>query len=401
MSTRSYQCHSCQKSNNYFQKYCASCELPASVACLKSTGSGVLPSDLIIGLLPTSQSVGSSIHSDILLPTLSVKKQVCTLHFSGGLFHYISSHNENDIKFNNQDIIANQKYSLEHGCIIRFGEEEFELIYFNKHNRSPRFEKEFLSEYAHQSVSTSISRQLQTISFKHALLECHRASDVFSLSLDTLLLMTGLERAYGFMITTHENGEIELQEILAKNSDFKTIVESDQQISQSIIKNSLHKHNSIYISNSDIIKEKSQSMFDFDIKTIICLPLNTTYSNSQKETIGILYVDKQYTSHRLPKKLESSLRTISTMAASTIHKLNNNKNPIPSSETQATIRHLKRELADLRKHLKISSELIDKYHYGNPCAIKTRLRECRKDLLSLSKIISGSAHIPKVHKLEK
>jgi len=398
---RSYECHNCQISNNYFQKYCASCELPAAVACLKSTAKGVLPSDLKLGLLPTSQSVGSSIHSDILLPTISVKKQVCTLHYSKGLFHYISSNNEKDIKFNNQELIANQKYSLEHGCIIQFGEEEFELIYFNKHNRSPRLEKQFLSDFAHQAVSTSISRQLQTIGFKHALLECHSVSDVYSLSLDTLLLMTGLERAYGFLITTHDNGEVELQEILAKDSDFKYIEESDKQISQSIIKNSLHKHNSIYISNSDIIKEKSKSMYDFDIKTIICLPLNISYPNSQKETIGILYIDKQYTSHHLPKKLESSLRTIASMTASATQKLNNKKTLTPATERQSTIQHLKREIADLRKHLHTSSELIDKYHYGNPCAIKTRLRECRKDLQSLSKIISGSAHIPKVQKLDK
>lgn len=141
MSNRTYLCHSCNRSNNYFQKYCGSCETPAAIACLRSTGKANLPIDFHLPLLPLEQSVGSGIHSDVLLPSLNVAEHLCDLNYAEGLFYFTSLGGKQDVSFNYIKIIKGQKYCLEHGCIINFGEEEFELIYFNKFNRRPLFSK--------------------------------------------------------------------------------------------------------------------------------------------------------------------------------------------------------------------------------------------------------------------
>ena len=133
--------------------------------------------------------------------------------------------------------------------------------------------------------------------------------------------MSGLERAYGFLYTVNAQQEIQAKGILAKNSNFKIIKDSDFTISQSIINDTIKDKNSIYISNSDIIKQKSESMFDFDIKTVICLPLIIKSQDSDKDLLGVLYLDKQFTSHQLPKKLSTNLKLISSMASSAIHRL--------------------------------------------------------------------------------
>ncbi|MDD7985437.1 hypothetical protein PQO01_10795 [Lentisphaera marina] len=398
MSNRTYKCHNCGRSNNYFQKYCNACEMPAAVASLRSTGKSNLPINLLLPLLPSKQSIGSNIHSDILLPSLNVPEYCCDLNYADGLFYFYSTTANTAISFNSKKVNNDKKYALEHGCIINFSDEEFELIYFNKYNRSPKLQKPHLLNMARQAVSTSVSRQLLSIAFKNKLFECHTIADVFSLTLDTALLMTGLERAYGFINTANESEEIKLNEILAKNSDFITLKENHFTISQSIINSAIKSHDSIYISNSDIIKQKSASMYDFDIKTIICLPLSIRDNSSREHLLGILYLDKQYASHHLPKKLTNNLKIIASMATKSIYQLSNTKSTCPP-DLHDKLQYIKTEIGNLKSHLQTSSALINKYQHGNPSAIKTRLRECRKDLHRLSKIISGSSEVPSIQKL--
>lgn len=56
--------------------------------------------------------------------------------------------------------------------------------------------------------------------------------------------MSGLERAYGFLYTVNAQQEIQAKGILAKNSNFKIIKDSDFTISQSIINDTIKDKNS-------------------------------------------------------------------------------------------------------------------------------------------------------------
>ncbi|WDE97867.1 FHA domain-containing protein [Lentisphaera profundi] len=132
MSNRTYQCHACNRVNNYNQKFCNNCETPAAVAALRSTGKDILPCDFLFALLPIEQSVGSGIHSDVLLPLNDIPAHHCNLEFSRDLFTITSPASHLAIRLNGKAIKVNQKYRLEHGCLISFANEEFELIYFNK-----------------------------------------------------------------------------------------------------------------------------------------------------------------------------------------------------------------------------------------------------------------------------
>ncbi|WDE97868.1 hypothetical protein PQO03_18750 [Lentisphaera profundi] len=218
-------------------------------------------------------------------------------------------------------------------------------------------------------------------------MDCYSAEDIFSLSADTILLMTGLERAYGFLIENN-NEEMNLREIIAKNSNFLPIKEKNFTISQSIVNKVLDNQNSVYISNADSNNNKSQSMFDFDIKTVICIPLSHTNEKLEKKLIGILYIDKQYSSHPLPSKLETSLKTIASMTANSILSIKNPSLAKMTPEFRQKYQFINSEIHNIKSTLSTSSKLINKFDYGNPSALKTILRECRKDLMRLTRTIS-------------
>ena len=375
MPTNTYSCHKCHYENDLNQAFCRRCETPASCAILYSNGKSTLPPDFILPILPTSQTLGSHIHSNILLPFTGISPKVATLHYKSG-FIYINPHEP--ILVNNKK--ATSQLRLLHGDTLTFGFEEFELVYLNENNRSPKLEKKHLKQWAKDSVSPKVKRQLQLIAFKSSLYECRSKKDIYSLCLDTCLQMTGLERSYGFSVESSKN-EMQVNEVIAKKQDFSVIRESEFTISQSIISAVLEKQNSIYISNSDLkVRSKSHSIFEFDIKTIICIPLNTHLPNGEKELIGVIYLDQQHLSHQLTDPLISSLKTAANMTVSALLKVQNQRIELtPQSINQLSL--LRDTLIQSRKQLAISAELINKYQKGNPSALKTIIRECRKDLI--------------------
>ena len=112
-------------------------------------------------------------------------------------------------------------------------------------------------------------------------------SDVLEDVMDTVIGLTGAERAY-LMLTDPETGELETHS--ARNWDKETVPQSDVIFSSSIVKEAMEKKETVVTVNAagDERFQNAQSVTGNVLRSILCIPLLL-----QGKALGVLYADNR------------------------------------------------------------------------------------------------------------
>ena len=155
--------------------------------------------------------------------------------------------------------------------------------------------------------------------------ELHTSLDIYDVmenTLDSVLKITGLDRAYGFLVEDSGDGELDLKQVGARRAGGDNIHEDSYTISQSLLMEVIEGDGSIILEDADNGSSSSrQSVQDFKITTVVCIPL--IYFNpetSERVFQGVVYADQLLAKNDLPAHCRSTLQLLSQMVSGEIHK---------------------------------------------------------------------------------
>ena len=149
--------------------------------------------------------------------------------------------------------------------------------------------------------------------------ELHSSLDLRELmsnSVDSILKLTGLDRGYAFVVEYNEAGEMNLNEFVSRKVGGENLIEKDYTISKSMLTKVLQSNGAVIIDDADQAELSTNSMRDFKIKTLVCVPITKFDKETQKsKLLGIIYCDKLLATTKLPAHTTSTLQLLSQLIA--------------------------------------------------------------------------------------
>ena len=132
--------------------------------------------------------------------------------------------------------------------------------------------------------------------------------DVLSLVIKHAILITNSDR--GFIVLLNEKGDLEFK--LGLDSQGNTLFESAFNISTSVVKDVFLSGSSRFIegAQSDTNFDRSKSILQLELQTILCSPLNT-----KDEKIGVIYVDSKQLQHVRVREITDTFEILAGQAA--------------------------------------------------------------------------------------
>jgi len=383
----SYNCYSCGFNNPIAQTHCAKCKKSGAAAALVSTGTGSFPEGFIWPLFPKNLSLGAAPADDVLIPTNKIHDHHCRIDFVKGLFYLTLPKTAPPAFISGQQIRPNMKQALSDGSSLKIGDEELTITYFNGHESFSEKETFELKQLAEKSVNPTVSRLLHIIAFKREVVNLTSSTDIFSFAIDTVLRITELDRAYAFQVTT-EDDQLKVKEVIAKNSDLSVIDEEDFSISRSIMTKVLENQGSVFIQDADKDVNSTVSMANFNIKTVICLPLTVKNEEGERELIGIIYADKTLSTTPLPSGINSSLQSMRKITSH--HLVRTMMNDDAQSDVdgfKSYFSNLNGEIQKIRDYLADTSNHIEAGTSSDSNVFQERVSECSEALKMLSESV--------------
>ncbi|MDD7984735.1 FHA domain-containing protein [Lentisphaera marina] len=383
----SYNCFSCGFSNPIAQTHCAKCKKVGAAAALISNGQGSFPKDFLWALFPKSLYLGAAPADDVLIPTNKIQDHHCKLDFVKGLFYLTLPKAATPIFIGGQQVRPNMKQALNDGSTLKIGDEELTITYFNGHESFSEGQNFALKQLAEKAINPTVSRLLHIIAFKREVINLTSSADIFSFAIDTVLRITELDRAYAFQVNS-EDDQLKVKEVIAKNSDFSIIEEEDFSISRSIMTKVLENQGSVFIQDADKEVNSTVSMANFNIKTVICLPLTVKNEAGERELIGIIYADKTLSTTPLPSGISSSLQSMRKISSH--HLVRTMMNDEAKSDVDGFknyFANLKEEMQKIRDYLADTSEHIAGGTSSDSAVFQERVSECNAALKMLTENI--------------
>ena len=386
----SYNCFSCGFKNHIAQTHCAKCKKPVAAAAFIASGSGSFPENFLWPLLPKTLSLGAAPADDVLIPTNNIKDHHCKLDFVNGLFYMTLPKGAPVASIGGQNVRPGMKQALNDGSTVNIGDEEFKIVYFNGREGFSEKEANELKQLAEKSVNPTVSRLLHIISFKREVINLTSSFDIFSFAVDTILRITDLDRAYAFQVST-VGDELKVKEVIAKNSDLFVIDEEDFSISRSIMTKVLENQGSVFIQDADKEVNSTASMANFNIKTVICLPLTVKNEAGQRELIGLIYADKTLSTTPLPSGINSSLQSLRKITSHHIVRTMRNdeaNNDVDSFKNY--FKSLKGEISKIKSYLADTAEHIEAGTSSEVAVFQERVSECCEAMKMLKENVQSN-----------
>jgi pSer/pThr/pTyr-binding forkhead associated (FHA) protein len=356
-----FSCFKCNFINEKGTTTCGKCGEFTTLAFLKSRGTGNTPKDFIWPLFPYDMSIGSSTSNDIVIPSNRLEKKHCRLIFQKDSFFIERTSKENPVYINRHNVQLGVKQKLTNGAIIKLGLDEIQITYHNlsQNDMNIKTEREQtqLKLDKEYSVNQTSSRLMLMLGY---LQELHSSTDVKELltsSVDAVLKITGLNRGYAF-ITENNDGQTGLTEVVSRKIGGLDFKEKDYKISKSILTKVLQGDGTVVIEDADINVNSSNSMRDFKIKSLVCLPL-TQVDPETKETnlLGVIYADKTIATTSLPNHTQSTLQMLAQMIVANIDRCTAYQNSIDTcNQYNEYFANLADELSTIHGNLGVISE---------------------------------------------
>lgn len=379
MAESSYNCYSCGFLNNKTKVICEKCGTPGAIAALQSTGKGCVPESYLWPLFPHDLSIGFAPDCDVVIPGKNIEASHCRLNYMKKSFFIAVAPNDPPILLSGRKVTAGMKQRIADKSTIKIGSEEFKIIYFNTATTDASVtesDKRDLKVMAENSINQVSSRLIKIVSINQKLLECQTAHDVYETVIDSVLNMTGLDRGYGFRVKI-DGEQLNVKEVMARTSTGETFNEKDFTISRSIMTKVLESGGAAIIEDADTNVNSTVSMFNFNIKTVVCLPLMGRNDNGEKELIGIIYADKTLNTNPLPEGITKSMQTLCQIGASNLDRCIRGEEIVQiSKEYDNYFSNLSQELNKIFEYLKTVSVNMNQSPDADPQVFQNHLMEC-------------------------
>ena len=379
MPESSYNCYSCGFLNNKAKVICEKCGIPGAVAALRSTGKGCVPESYLWPLFPHDSTLGFSADCDVVIPGKNIEGLHSRLSYMKKSFFISVSPNDPPILMGGRKVTTGMKQRIADKSTLKIGTEEFEIIYFNTAATDASLteaDKKELKNLAENSINQVSSRLIKIISINQKLLECQTANDIYSTVIDAVLNMTGLDRGYGFRVRI-EGEQLNVKEVMARTSSGETFNEKDFTISRSIMTKVLESGGAAIIEDADANVNSTVSMFNFNIKTVVCLPLMGRNEDGEKELIGIIYADKTLNTNPLPEGITKSMQTLCQIGAANLDRCIRGEEVMQiNKEYENYFNNLSQELNKIYEYLNTVSVNMNQSPDADPQVFQNHLLEC-------------------------
>ncbi|NQZ58991.1 MAG: FHA domain-containing protein [Lentisphaeraceae bacterium] len=317
-----YNCSLCNAVNSKGSSICKQCGEQTTVAVFKSLGKGNVPVDFIWPLYPYDAIIGSGTSNDIIIPSNRLARQHCQINYVNGSFFLQRTCEENPVFLNNRIVKINLAEKVQDGATIRLGLDELKMHYFNltpkQLERKTEVEKVQYKLEKEHSENPVTKRLILMLGYLQELHSSANLEELLRSSVDALLKITGLDRGYAF-IFEENNGEPNLKEIVSRQPDGRDYETEAYTISQSLINKVLEDNDTIVIENADREPGLGDSISNFSIKSVVCMPLyKKDNSSSEKHTVGLLYADAVNSSIKMPAHIHTTLQMLSQLVASNL-----------------------------------------------------------------------------------
>jgi pSer/pThr/pTyr-binding forkhead associated (FHA) protein len=323
-SITTYQCFYCNAVNEIGNSFCNSCKEQTTIAVLKSLGEGSVPKDYVWPLFPHDISIGSSTSNDIAIPSNRLDKKHCRIVFQKDSFYLERLSRDALLVLNGHNVQFGVKQKLVEGAIIRLGLDELKICYhnlsqgeMNLRTEADRVQRKLDKQHC---VNQASSRLMLVLGY---LQELHSSTDIKELlsnSVDAVLKLTDLNRGYAF-ITELQEDQMSLKEVVSRKLGGLDFMDKEYKISKSMLTKVLQGDGTVIIEDVDQAAAglTSNSMRDFKIKALVCLPLNKIDPvTKEKQLLGIIYADKMMATNSMPPQIQSTLQMLSQLIVSNI-----------------------------------------------------------------------------------
>ena len=182
---------------------------------------------------------------------------------------------------------------------------------------------------------------------------------LYSSAIDAVLSVTGMDRGYGFVVN-YKQGQMSLKEVTSRKqgNDF---FENDYTISKTMLKRVIKANGAVIIDDADSSAESTASMRDFNIKSVICLPLILHDKETKKDILrGIIYADKMMTG-KLPDHIRTTLQMLTELIALNIDRCLKYQEMTSTLQTYKDFLKMNsQQLEDISDNLGVISEAVEK-----------------------------------------
>ena len=357
-----FECLKCKAENANDATSCVKCNESTIVATFKSIGTGTTPKDFVWPLMPCDAKIGSTAINDIILPNSKIPTDACRLSYENNGF-VVSPNYEHLVLHQGKFLSPEAPRKLLHGEVIQVGSEQLRLLYVKISPQEKRRQSMASREQARKDLENArnpISMRLMLI--LGYLQELHSTLDLNELmnsSLDAVIKVANLDKAYAFLVEYDDEGNAQLQEMGARSADGVDLKEEEYSISQTVLTKVIHGGDVVFIEDTgDEIDMTSNSLVNFDIKTVVCMPL-TYFDAETQETIirAIIYADKAFLKGRLPDHCRSTLQLLSQMISGNLQKIQEVATLTDSYDTY--LKQLSERICDIKVKLEDTNLVED------------------------------------------
>lgn len=353
MASTTFNCPQCGALAMKGQGRCEKCDEPMCVGLLRSIGTGVLPAEFLIGLLPHEILAGSGASCDVTLPTPGIGavhlkmfpgKDGLMVEAVEGMKCHLAGH----------PLARGTRQRVSDGAILSIGDEEF------------RYQHLMLSQAQFSSISDAARNQLRNdkinaihpapsllmslMAAQNELIACRSQRDLLGTVVSWLLPLSGLERGYAFLVETNDD-QLNLKEVCSQRAGGGEFSDKQFSISRGIVSRCLESNGSVIVDEADE-RQTTHSMRDMKIRSVICLPLMV-----DGELMGIVYADKMLATHRIPTPLRTTLQQLCRFAALNLDRCRNIENVKDTcKQYDGYLKSVQLEIATIGENLEVISQ---------------------------------------------
>lgn len=360
-----FNCAKCEAVNNKGDFECSSCKESLTVATLKSEGTGNVPEGFVWPIFPYEMTIGSSTSNDIVIPSNRVAKKHCKLIYQKGGVFIDREDKKNIVLVNGSNIQAGIVQKLNEGSTVKIGLDEFKLMYhnlsqsdINLKTEAEKVQRKLDRKYASNPVAGRLMLILGYLQELHASMD---VKDLLSNSVDAVLKLTGLDRGYAFIVE-YVDGEMSLKEVISRKLGGLDFFEKDYTISRSMLTKVMQSNGAVIIEDADHDNLSTNSMRDFKIKSVVCLPLTRVNPQTKEvDLLGVIYADKMMATTSLPKHIRTTLQTLSQLIVANLDRCQKFKDARDMcTQYEDYLKNLASEVQTVGENLGVIAENMEK-----------------------------------------
>ncbi|MFZ0759834.1 MAG: SpoIIE family protein phosphatase [Candidatus Sulfotelmatobacter sp.] len=299
----------------------------------QSSASGVFPALVLVQgneqknivLNRSPFSVGRKVDKDLVIADPRVSRDHALIVLEGDGFFLVDQGSKHGTFVNGERI---QRQKLERNDRLEFGARDSTYAIFNPAHSTSNTARQFLSQISEIQISQEANDLEKLTLFLEAARKLNTAGvldEILMTMLEVTLRLTRAERGYVFL--KDDDGKLRLAAGL--NNKREPLLD-DKTISHSALEESLRSNSEFLLTDTSSPELAGrQSIVDYDLRTVICIPLRkrqvqatreppTALPGAASEVTGVLYVDSRFASREFSGVGHDILRAIATEAASLI-----------------------------------------------------------------------------------